>query len=332
MTEKLFTAIITAELIVIAVLGVRLYVGSGAVPTASVAPLSLDEIIFPREGELKYFFELRAPYLPLWLPYRPVVTINADTLNDRFDYSIIKPPRTFRIIALGDSWTYGQFVHTRDTYPEVLEDLLNRESRCESLTKFEVLNLGVPNYDIRYAVERFLRRGQKYNPDLVLWLLVRNDFDEMQEFLVPRTRQYLREFAGRGELDRETFERYQNAWNQSAALGAVWQRSVADQQHEYGIEHVRAYQAAALRTLGDSYRGPLILFTLPSVTGIEKVHTAIVEAFARERNGTYFYESPLDLKVVGARYPDGHPNPKGHHLIAQDLFEYLISQKLVPCV
>jgi lysophospholipase L1-like esterase len=102
-------------------------------------------------------------------PSQAKYTINKDTLNERYDYSVKKQPGVFRIMTIGDSFTYGLYTNTDRNWTELLEDKLNADLRCQKSRKVEVINLAVNGYDITYTVERFLKRGIKYNPDLVIW-------------------------------------------------------------------------------------------------------------------------------------------------------------------
>jgi hypothetical protein len=81
-----------------------------------------------------------------------------------------KSPQVFRIMALGDSLTYGQGVAEEEAYPQVLSRMLNQTVRVE------VLNFGVCGYqisDIRRLLEKYLDRVQ---PDLVMYGMCLNDF------------------------------------------------------------------------------------------------------------------------------------------------------------
>ena len=182
--KTIFISIVFLELVAAVFLG-RSVVDRrfGALGSAiSVLPLNPSHIVFSKADGLHYFYEL-IPNVELksqhpFLPPGNYLTIvhNSDSLNERFEYSVEKPAGTYRIIALGDSFTFGALVDTKDNYPEQLEDLLNNELRCKNIGHFEVINLGVYGYDLWYSAERFLKRGEKYNPDLVLWFVKLGDF------------------------------------------------------------------------------------------------------------------------------------------------------------
>src|SRR5262249_20912445 len=70
------------------------------------------------------------------------VTINSKGLRDN-EYDYEPRPGVTRILALGDSVTFGWGVRLEHTYPKVLERLLNHGA---SQGSYEVLNGGVGNY------------------------------------------------------------------------------------------------------------------------------------------------------------------------------------------
>jgi hypothetical protein len=54
-----------------------------------------------------------------------------------------KRPSSFRIVCLGDSWTFGANVGQPDAYPQKLQTLVEREF---PRSEVEVFNLGVLGY------------------------------------------------------------------------------------------------------------------------------------------------------------------------------------------
>ena len=138
---------------------------------------------------LKHFYEPNPNTIisdqPEWLKEKVTNIINSDSLNERYEYEINKPDSTYRIITLGDSFTYGLYVNTEENFSEILEDKLNLKLKCKDIPKFEVINLGVAGYDLSYAIERFRKRGNKYNPDLVIWLINFWNFEIINELQIP---------------------------------------------------------------------------------------------------------------------------------------------------
>src|SRR4029077_2963748 len=95
-------------------------------------------------------------------------TINAHGLRGReADYS--KPPGTFRILGVGDSFTFGYTVEEEYTFLHRLEDSLNADTRlagAPAARRFEALNLGVGGYGPVAETYMLREEGLKYQPDL----------------------------------------------------------------------------------------------------------------------------------------------------------------------
>jgi lysophospholipase L1-like esterase len=77
-----------------------------------------------------------------------------------------KPPATFRILNLGDSIVMGWGVREENTYGRRLEVKLNEESSGD--LRFEVINAGVPGWNLENALAYLEAEGLKYEPDLIL--------------------------------------------------------------------------------------------------------------------------------------------------------------------
>lgn len=109
-----------------------------------------------------YLFDAYHPLLG-WVPkpnYRSeTVTINSKGLRGRKEYPTQKKRSETRIIALGDSFTFGEGVGDEETYPFFLEGLLKTCS---------VLNLGVHGYGTDQAYLYLKTEGFQYSPDLVI--------------------------------------------------------------------------------------------------------------------------------------------------------------------
>lgn len=102
------------------------------------------------------------------------------------EYGLEKSPGTFRIVVLGDSYTFGQGVKRDETFPKKLEKMLNSKN---GQIKFEVINLGFCGLntvgELEMLAERGINpitwqpdykyRGLAYKPDLILLEYTLND-------------------------------------------------------------------------------------------------------------------------------------------------------------
>jgi lysophospholipase L1-like esterase len=74
-----------------------------------------------------------------------------------------------RVLVLGDSYAFGFGVNDEETFPHRLEELLGGRA--------DVLNFGVPAYDLAQEVELLRNKGLAYAPDVVVLALHPNDFE-----------------------------------------------------------------------------------------------------------------------------------------------------------
>jgi hypothetical protein len=82
--------------------------------------------------------------------------------------SVEKPDGVFRVLAIGDSYTYGSQVNADQSYSAYLQGLLPSS---------QVLNMGVKAYGIDQAVLKFLRHGRAYRADLIVFGVFGGDYE-----------------------------------------------------------------------------------------------------------------------------------------------------------
>ena len=94
-----------------------------------------------------------------------VVTYAINSLGFRdAEFTEQKPPGVFRILALGDSMTFGPGVQVEETYPKVLERLLNDGEEGH----YQVINGGASGYSAYEELVTWRNRGEALDPDLVI--------------------------------------------------------------------------------------------------------------------------------------------------------------------
>lgn len=81
-----------------------------------------------------------------------------------------KEPDTLRVLALGGSSTFGFGNRDDETYPYLLEQLLNEQlqkAHCGGNSKAEVINLGIPHLNVREVAALFVNEGAQLQADVV---------------------------------------------------------------------------------------------------------------------------------------------------------------------
>ena len=261
-----------------------------------------------------------------WICLLPTkVRINSHGFRD-YEYPLEKPSNTFRIIILGDSHTFGLGVELNDTYPKVLESLLNKGA--DGL-KYEVINLGVPGYNMLEKVEFFKKNGLLFNPDIVMVqadLLMDDAMNrtEQKEFINRYTEDYLVKHG----LNKSKI----SEWNLTLINSEAYEI--------YTKEMVKKPLPKVLSRIKEP------LFELKSITGeryIPVVHLYLFNINSDERSiwmeidkdfGFYmfnfkFYKGSNHLDLI-LHPKDPHPNAFAHKLIAEEIHEKLIENKLLP--
>lgn len=299
------------ELVAVGILGYGFYRQKIGVLGATVIPLEKKHFTFTSLENLKYFFEPVANTNDYWgespsweTPHN--YRINSDTLREDINYPFEKPEKTYRLVTLGDSFAFGLYIDKSETFSKVLEKRLNDHPLCTKYTNYEVLNLGVPGYDIAYSVERFFRRGEKYRPDGIIWIVSYYDFIEVYELMKPFYDKYMASPVPE-QKDRYLFnkERGMDARNEYLRT--------------YSIEDAISYQKKAIDKLLRSFSGKVIIAT--SLGDIKSKN--VLQEYEGQQKVTVIDD--IDLMGEKGTFPDGHPNAEGNRIIADRLFGLLSS-------
>ena len=244
------------------------------------------------------------------------------------EVSEAKPAGVRRVLAVGDSITFGFGVEEDQAYPRVLEGLLRAEGR-----RVEVLNLGVAAYNLNEDTARLLSRGGPLQPDLVVVQYFLNDpdldpFDPLHAyFLAPRW--WMRSNLLR--LVHKTWWRFElRRWG-----GNDYYRYLHARPENWRAvtDDLRRMAAWA-----HSERVPpvLVIFPLLSAPGwpaypYQDLHDQVAAAARAEGFAV------LDLAPVFAAYPQSamlspvdrfHPSALAHRIAARSLRDFLVRTAL----
>ena len=113
------------------------------------------------------------------------VQINRNGLRD-VEHAYAKPPGTFRILVLGDSFVEAMHVPLEATFPRLLEADLNTDGKA----RIEVIAAGVSGYGTAGELLLYEQEGQRYQPDLVVLAFypgndVKNNSPTLEDTLQP---------------------------------------------------------------------------------------------------------------------------------------------------
>ncbi|MEO8681192.1 MAG: GDSL-type esterase/lipase family protein [Vicinamibacterales bacterium] len=170
-----------------------------------------------------------APGYQGWFAGVPV-KINNLGFRDEREYTLAKPPGTFRIIVLGDSVTFGHGAPFATTYPFLVEERLKA---WRPDVKWEVWNLGVPGYNTSQELAYLEQVGRPFSPDLVVVGFYPNDFTANERVAEPSLARRL------GSAMQAIVQRtmYSYEFYKRAYLTLRWQL-MTDKVDQQRIEHL----------------------------------------------------------------------------------------------
>ncbi len=143
--------------------------------SGNLRPSDIDGLVYELKPGLDTVFKL--------VPF----TTNSRGLRDK-EYSIEKPPNTFRVAVIGGSFTMGAGVRIEETFHSRLEDRLNGESDDIA---YEFINFGVAGYTMDNKLLVLEHKVLEYDPDLVLFVLDGSQFyEEKVRTFTPRTEKF----------------------------------------------------------------------------------------------------------------------------------------------
>ncbi|MDA1314937.1 MAG: hypothetical protein O2968_16525 [Acidobacteria bacterium] len=245
-------------------------------------------------------------------------------MRDR-DYEKSKPPGVYRMVMVGASRAMGSGVVNGEPFEAVLEDRLNAELSPLMGLRYEVLNFAVGSYGALRKMRILEQKAYEFEPDALLYVTHVFEssfsvFDLTRAVLArldipyPYLRQVVEEAGVSPEMPEQTVRRRLERYGKEMTHWSWGQ--VQEQCRERGI-----------RTYMILIPG---LLTEPVTRGFRQDVAAKSAdyGFTSVDVADTFEDVPSHESLAIAPW-DGHPNAKGHRMLADKLFgelrPYLIS-------
>lgn len=241
----------------------------------------------------------------------------------------IEDDSVFRIVVLGDSFTFGFRVAGEETYPSVLEERLNQGAAEK---RFDVLNLGVSGYNTQDEALVLEHKALAWQPDLVIVGYVLNDPETEP---VQPLNSYFQEPAiwQRFHLAR-LIARVKHGLEVKYRGGGDYYRYLHAEGHEKWDSVVSGLED--IRRLTEEQYIPVLVVIFPERP--EKrwgsylyadLHRQVAEV-SRENNlavidllDRFAKHPPRKMRV---RLGDSHPSTLGHALAAAAIYEWIMTE------
>jgi lysophospholipase L1-like esterase len=258
--------------------------------------------------------KITGPFLFEHIPNKSVelygvnIKTNSQGWRDLEDFS--EDSNATKILLLGDSITLGWGVEYNQTYPQLIEQELKKRGN------FEVINLGVGNYNTRLELESF-KRNLNLKPALIVLGYYINDIEQVSPARPFFGFSYIYMFFW-DRLTRIKYQRMNNLENYYTSLYS----------NESLINETRQY----LEEIINLSKVPVIIANIPEFHQFEDYPFGYVGEFLKgvaEQNPKVHYIDLLPLFVnftpqeIWVSAEDPHPNALGHMLIARQISEYI---------
>ncbi|RMF51705.1 MAG: hypothetical protein D6746_17380 [Bacteroidetes bacterium] len=131
---------------------------------ADWVPIGGTDAVVREEGLLRYALR---PSVDMVFHRAPLRT-NRWGMRDQ-EYTLEKPPDTYRIALLGKSYEMGAGMDNHETYEAVTEARLNEELRGRPYARYEILNFAVGGYSLLDLVLITREKVFAFDPDAVFY-------------------------------------------------------------------------------------------------------------------------------------------------------------------
>ncbi len=260
--------------------------------------------------------------------------------NDRdFSYSSKKPKDVYRVVVVGDSFTFGGTMQIFDTFPKQLERYLNLNRKQP---KVEVINYSNPGTATVHHLRMIDSVLKKYEPDLIILQITLNDPEpvpyrvshkaqgpDSQIMLMHPIFQYWKSlaFTAKRILATQSHKEYKNYYFSIFEKRTNWipfrdsltmiARHAAERKVRFGAVVFPLFDYP----LDGSYPFQNLHQKIHSV--LESASIPYVDLFNSFRD-----IPPSRLQAIPGK--DSHPNEIANRIAAEEIYQWLATNHFVP--
>ena len=283
--------------------------------------------------------------------YRVGITFNAQGFRGP-ECEIPKPPGTYRIVFIGDSFTEGLQVAYDELYSARLVESLTAMD-VPHAKQVEAVNLGVSGQGPAKHLITLIEKGLEFEPDLVIEQLCGNDIEDDQE---TRT-------CGISEDGLVEIRAERPAWLKRRFLAVkfalkhhsqlylflsyTWaHRRAQDEQDLSSVIANRSIRAGELRLRRNSPRARSLAYIseisrVAAENGADFIMFSFSDLFKENlmpllvEDGIHGFDLSSDLKESESRgkpvsySTDPHWNARGHEIVSEKIIEYLLNNGII---
>jgi len=252
------------------------------------------------------------------------MSVKIDSLGLRYrEVSRARPPATFRILGLGDSFAFGHGVNTDSCFLAVAERELDARSRAAGGPRVEILNAGVGKWGTAQQYLYLTREGFSFEPDaVVVAFCIDNDFEDNESEGVLRVANGRLEPVPVPEPAVRTLQRITQAFPGYSFLS----------EHSHAVNFLRI-KASVMEMRAHHGRPPspeapgARPANLPDTTITRRIFDALVEAAGEKHVPLLVLFVPGIAQCVppGTTLPARWPDPTRHAARARQLIVHLDS-------
>jgi lysophospholipase L1-like esterase len=278
------------------------------------------------------------------------IKTNSQGLRD-VEHDWKKRDGTFRILALGDSFTFGWGVKLEESFIKQLERQLAREIALP----VETINAGVPGYGLNHYYIYLKHIGIKYQPDVVVLSYFADDLPySLKEELKPYEEDFPERLQYKGGVLHHS--RFYNFITSAAAIVRVrnhatqvdHMRNMEIRRAEWGrydhplimneggkgaerIALLEEYLIRIKAIAADSH-ARLVMMFIPDISHLYHPEYQNINRILKQLSGkheipfvdmTPIFESTKELSTYYLFPKDAHTNTKGHEAMASALTDLI---------